>query len=253
MVDLTGVVARAEAGKADYALLLPRPASGPGGGRLLEAGRGGELADFQARYFAPCGWKTVKGAAVVRLEVTGGDFEFAPLEKGDILLTPSSRCGGWRNGHAALVVDAQEGLVLEAYSLGCPSRLSPLSTWQDKAAVAVLRLKGVSAERRARMADWAREILAGLPYGLFSGLPWLGGERRPARHPVRPSGVVRLRRLRVRRRRGRRLARHPAGHLPFAAAGNGAGLGPAPGAALAVVRAHRPAAAFLRAFKNTGR
>ena len=121
----------------------------------------------------------MKGAAVVRLEVTEKDFEFAPLEKGDILLTPSSRCGGWRNGHAALVVDAEEGLVLEAYSLGCPSQLSSLSTWQDKAAVAVLRLKGVSEERRARMADWARENLVGLPYGLFSGLAWLGESTGP--------------------------------------------------------------------------
>ena len=180
MVDLTGVVARAEAGKADYALLFAQTGLGPAAvDALLEAGRGGELADFQARYFAPCGWKTVKGAAVVRLEVTEGDFEFAPLEKGDILLTPSSRCGGWRNGHAALVVDAEEGLVLEAYSLGCPSQLSSLSTWQDKAAVAVLRLKGVSEERRARMADWARENLVGLPYGLFSGLPWLGESAGP--------------------------------------------------------------------------
>ncbi|WP_419502775.1 hypothetical protein [Candidatus Allofournierella excrementavium] len=180
MVDLTGVVERAEEGKADYRLLFAQTGLGaPAVDALLEEGRGGELEDFQARYFAPCAWKTVKGAAVVRLEVTEKDFEFAPLEKGDILLTPSSRCGGWRNGHAALVVDAQEGLVLEAYSLGCPSQLSSLSTWQDKAAVAVLRLKGVSEERRARMADWARENLVGLPYGLFSGLAWLGESTGP--------------------------------------------------------------------------
>ena len=158
MVELTGAVARAEAGKADYDLLFAQTGLGPSAvDALLEEGRGRELLDFQARYFAPCDWQAVRGAAVVRLEITEGEFEFAPLEKGDILLTPSSRCGGWRNGHAALVVDAEEGLVLEAYSLGCPSQLSSLSTWQDKAAVAVLRLKGVSAGRRAAVADWARE------------------------------------------------------------------------------------------------
>ena len=97
MVDLTGVVARAEAGEADYALLFAQTGLGaPAVDALLEEGRGGELADFQARYFAPCRWRAVKGAAVVRLEVTEEPFEFAPLEKGDILLTPSSRCGGWR-------------------------------------------------------------------------------------------------------------------------------------------------------------
>ena len=180
MVDLTMAVERARAGEADYRLLFAQTGLGaPAVDALLEEGRGEELLDFQARYFAPCPWETVKGAAMVRLEVTGGGFAFAPLEKGDILLTPSSRCGGWRNGHAALVVDAEEGLVLEAYSLGCPSQLSSLSTWQDKAAVAVLRLSGVSAERRAALADWARENLLGLPYGLFSGLPWLGESAGP--------------------------------------------------------------------------
>ena len=249
MVDLTGVVARAEAGEADYRLLFAQTGLGaPAVDALLEEGRGGELEDFQARYFAPCAWKTVKGAAVVRLEVTEKDFEFAPLEKGDILLTPSSRCGGWRNGHAALVVDAEEGLVLEAYSLGCPSQLSSLSTWQDKAAPQ-------RGERRAPGGDG--RLGAGK-----SGGPALravfrpcmaGGEHRPARHPVRPSGVVRLRRLRLGHRRVRWLAGHPPGHLRLAPSGNGAGLGPAPGAALAVVRAHRPAAAFLRALRSTGR
>lgn len=180
MVELTGAVERAEAGRTDYDLLFAQTGLGPSAvDALLEEGRGRELLDFQARYFAPCDWQAVRGAAVVRLEITEGKFEFAPLEKGDILLTPSSRCGGWRNGHAALVVDAEEGLVLEAYSLGCPSQLSSISTWQDKAAVAVLRLKGVSAERRAAVADWARGHLLGLPYGLFSGLAWLGETSDP--------------------------------------------------------------------------
>ena len=180
MVDLTGAVARTEAGRPDYRLLLAQTGLGKGAvDALLETGRGEELFDFQARYFAPRQWETVKGVAMVRLEVSGSELRFAPLEKGDVLLTPSSRCGGWRNGHAALVVDVEEGLVLEAYSLGQPSRLSSLSTWQDKAAVAVLRLSGVSAERRAALADWARQNLLDLPYGLFSGLPWLGETARP--------------------------------------------------------------------------
>ena len=180
MVELTGAVARAEAGKADYDLLFAQTGLGPSAvDALLEEGRGRELLDFQARYFAPCDWQAVKGAAVVRLEITEGEFEFAPLEKGDILLTPSSRCGGWRNGHAALVVDPEEGLVLEANNQGCPTHQSSHTTRHDKAPEAVLRLKGVSAERRAAMADWAREHLLGLPYGLFSGLPWLGETSDP--------------------------------------------------------------------------
>ena len=71
MVDLSGVVARAEAGETDYRLLFAQTGLGaPAVDALLEEGRGGELEDFQARYFAPCAWKTVKGAVVVRLEVT---------------------------------------------------------------------------------------------------------------------------------------------------------------------------------------
>ena len=57
--------------------------------------------------------------------------------------------------------------------------LLAIDTAGKTAAVAVLRLKGVSEERRAAVADWAREHLLGLPYGLFSGLAWLGETSDP--------------------------------------------------------------------------
>lgn len=170
-VDLSGPVARAEAGRPDYALLFAQTGLGPPAvDALLRQGRGRELFDFQAQFFAPCNWSAQKGAAMVRLETTETPLRFAPLETGDILLTSSSRCGGWRNGHAALLVNAEEGLVLESYSLGWPSQLSSLSTWQDKACVAVLRLKNTPAAARAAIAAAARQNLLGLPYSLTVGL-----------------------------------------------------------------------------------
>lgn len=171
-VDLAGVVARAEAGRVDYPLLFAQTGLGRAAvDALLARGQGQALFDYQAQYFAPCRWRTVTGVAMVRLEVTDGGFLVAPLEKGDILLTPSSRCGGWRNGHAGLVLDPEAGLVLEAYSLGAKSRVGRLEEWRNKPALAVVRPAGLDAGQRAAMADWAAQNLEGLPYSLFAGLP----------------------------------------------------------------------------------
>lgn len=179
-VDLTGAAERAAAGMPDYPLLFAQTGLGPAAvDALAAAGRTGELKDFQRRFFEECSWRTEPGAAVVRLELREQPMEFAPLEKGDILLTASSRCGGWRNGHAAIVLDAEAGVVLEAYSLGLPSRTGSLDAWRDKPAVAVVRLANVSAQRRAAIAGWAASQLDGLPYSLLAGLAVAGESAAP--------------------------------------------------------------------------
>lgn len=92
------------------------------------------------------------------------------LEDGDILITFNSHFLGWRNGHAALVVDAKEGLTLEAQTLGRESSILSLRGWLSRPSFAVLRLSGVSKEDRAVIADYAKRNLVNLPYHLTAGL-----------------------------------------------------------------------------------
>ncbi len=87
------------------------------------------------------------------------------LEKGDILLTPCSHTFGWRNGHAAIVIDGEQELTLESVVLGSPASVQSVSKWRKYPGVLVLRLKDATEEERAAIADFALEWMEGVNYG----------------------------------------------------------------------------------------
>ncbi|MPN37660.1 hypothetical protein SDC9_185180 [bioreactor metagenome] len=61
-------------------------------------------------------------------------------------------------------------MTLEALSPGNVSEVGSMDYWQYFSNFAILRLKGVSYEERAKIADYARENLAELPYNIIAGV-----------------------------------------------------------------------------------
>lgn len=96
----------------------------------------------------------------------------APLEEGDVLISSSSHTFGWRNGHAALVVDTDTKSVLESVAYGMKSQITKrgVEWFTDSANFIVLRLKDAAAEERAAIATDARNDLVGVPYSLTVGI-----------------------------------------------------------------------------------
>lgn len=92
------------------------------------------------------------------------------LEDGDILITFNSHFLGWRNGHAAIVIDADKGRTLEALTLGQNSSVRSVESWENRPAFAVLRLRDATVEKRAEIADYAEDNLEELPYRLTAGM-----------------------------------------------------------------------------------
>lgn len=92
------------------------------------------------------------------------------LENGDILITPCSHVLGFRNGHCAIVVDAEKGITLEAPFIGRNSDFGTVNRWQKYASVAVYRLKDVDAETRDKIAKNSAKTLINKPYSLFAGI-----------------------------------------------------------------------------------
>lgn len=92
------------------------------------------------------------------------------LENGDILLTPCSHTFGWRNGHAAIVIDEENELTLESVVLGTPACVQSVSKWRKYPGVIVLRLKDATKEERAAIAAYAQENMLGVNYGFLSDL-----------------------------------------------------------------------------------
>jgi len=98
------------------------------------------------------------------------DSAIPAVEDGDILITFNSHFLGWRNGHAALVVDAEKGLTLEAISLGRDSSILSLRGWTEWPSFVVLRLTELSKGERAAVASYAQRNLKQIPYSLTAGM-----------------------------------------------------------------------------------
>ena len=93
------------------------------------------------------------------------------LQDGDVLITSTCHSFGWRNGHAALVVNGANGSLLESVSLGIPSTITAYgSDWFCYGTnFMVLRLKDAGEEARTEIAQTARERLYNVPYSLTVG------------------------------------------------------------------------------------
>ena len=94
---------------------------------------------------------------------------FTDIQDGDILVTDSTYCFCFRHGHAALVVDAEQGITLEAFGIGTESEYSNLQEWRRYPHVLVLRLKA-SEPVRKKVAEYAVKHLSGIPYMLSPGV-----------------------------------------------------------------------------------
>lgn len=147
---------------------------------LLQSGRGEELLKLQQRFFAEKQVVCEQNFFLFREMLQDGmgrgedSLPVMPvLEDGDILITFSSHFLGWRNGHAALVIDAEKGKTLEALTLGENSAVLSVNGWRRRSSFMVLRLKGASADIRADIAKYAAENLVEVPYRLSAGV-WEG-------------------------------------------------------------------------------
>ena len=94
---------------------------------------------------------------------------FTDIQDGDILVTDSTYCLCFRHGHAALVVDADKGITLEAFGIGTKSEYSGLSEWRRYPHVLVLRLNAPEQVRQ-EVVTYAQRNLVGIPYMLSPGV-----------------------------------------------------------------------------------
>lgn len=189
--DLGPILQKGKLASADYVVLFQQTGMARAGvDELYASGRQWMLLGLQERFLAEAEVECSCGDFFIRSErltdfrevVHDGnmagmpespDFYFLPtVQNGDILITFSGHIFGWRSGHAAIVVDARERLTLEAIMPGCDSRICSLDEWREYPGFALFRLRGASEEERARIADYARECLTGLPYRLtaFAGM-----------------------------------------------------------------------------------
>lgn len=133
-----------------------------------------ELRRFQADYFRGVRLVSVRNSPISKEDLLADECgtvrnsgRILPLKNGDVLINFASRTDfGWRNGHAAIVVDEENGVTLESTVMGEKSRLRNAEDWLCFSNFAVLRCKDEKAAEKA--AEYAREHLRGVEYGFFT-------------------------------------------------------------------------------------
>lgn len=126
-------------------------------------------------------------------------YSFENIRNGDIFITDSVHTFGWRHGHAAIVIDADNKKMLEAVTIGVPVSIRGIKHWEsysnviharireDAAEAAITeinpdRLSGNSASEKLgnAAAEYAKENIKELRYSLAS----FGGNRAEPAHEM---------------------------------------------------------------------
>jgi len=136
-----------------------------------------EILNFQNNFFREIDFVCEKNSPISKEESIvdeNGSYvngtELAPLHNGYILITKSSHVSGWRNGHAAIIVDAEEGLALESVVLGTNSIVQETERWRNYPNFMIFRIKGASEEVMDVISQAALENLNNVPYDLTVGI-----------------------------------------------------------------------------------
>ena len=98
------------------------------------------------------------------------EISIVTVEEGDILYTKASHILSWRNGHTAIVTDAENRRTLEAVVIGSDTAFQSLSKWEHYPNFKILRLKNVPYETRRSIANTAEKYLIGKPYNFLAGI-----------------------------------------------------------------------------------
>lgn len=187
--DISRYLEKVELAAEDYEFLFRQTGlTELGIDTLWKTNRREEILAVQERFFQPVDVECDRSFLLFREQVAEAkspkqrilqaeilDSPIPVVEDGDILVTFNSHFLGWRNGHAALVVDAEKGLTLEAISLGRDSAIRSLCSWSEWPSFVVLRLTELSEGERAVVADYAMRNLKQIPYSLAAGI-WDEGE-----------------------------------------------------------------------------
>lgn len=169
--DISALLQKEEWTDGDYDYLYHQ--TGLGRSALIELkDTPDKILEFQNAFFFEAEFRHEMAAFTTPCDlVTNAVFPLAPLKDGDVLVSSSTHTFGWRNGHAAIVVNSAQGLTLESMALGEPSTYGTVEWFQTSSNFMILRLKEeyLKEVNPAEIAQAATENLLNVRYSLFVG------------------------------------------------------------------------------------
>lgn len=170
-VNITDILEKENWSSDDYSLLTTQTGLTQISLDILKQDNINKILDVQKAYLSPVNIVCKPHMLLSRTErLTDTLSPITALENGDILITSSSHVLGFRNGHCAIVIDAEKEIILEAAFIGRNSEFSTVDRFRKYSSVAVFRLKDISSEIRLQIAEFAAQSLVNKPYSLFAGI-----------------------------------------------------------------------------------
>ena len=169
-VDISAILQKTVLSDDDYEMLYRQTGVTKVGVDEMRAdGTANQLKTIQDAFFGEFQVNPQKFGPFTYVEYGSRDIPTLPLKNGDILLSATTYCAFFRFGHSAMVVDAQNYRIIESFTPGTYSQLSPYSSLTGLANLIVVRPK-CDASVRAQAAKFAKEQLLGIPYSLTVGI-----------------------------------------------------------------------------------
>lgn len=136
---------------------------------LLQTGNTVQILSIQTAFFKKQTVNCRKFAPFTHTEEIYGYMPLTQLKNGDVLVSSSMHVSFLRYGHAALVVDAEIGLVLEIAQLNSISGYDYANDFCDRANFMVLR-PNLPQELINQVVENAKTNLMGIPYDATVGV-----------------------------------------------------------------------------------
>lgn len=127
------------------------------------------ILKIQDCLFTDYGIETEHFAPFTYMEKIDGFSEVGALQPGDIIVTSTTRVAWWPYGHAALVVNNEERLVVECIGPGVKSEYNSVEDFEYLGDFMVVRPK-FDREFREKVAKYAEDNLLGLNYRFSIGV-----------------------------------------------------------------------------------
>ena len=169
--DIKEIVQKAELSQEDYDLLYRQTGLtkiAVDDMRFTLEGRE-QILRIQECFFAKYPIKSRLFSLFTYMDEIEGHATLSTLQDGDIIVSASTRVSWWRYGHAAIVVDGEEGTIAEAISPGTKSKVNRASTFNNMASFIILRPKADERVKK-QIVEYVSTEMIGIPYRLTAGV-----------------------------------------------------------------------------------
>ncbi len=163
-VDISSILAKDELSAEDYSLIYAQTGlSKIGTDSMLENGDITKIFAIQESFFTEYECRDDNFAPFCHYYSLKGKVPLAPLQNGDIIVSSSTEFSWWRLGHCAMVVDAENGITVEAIGVGDDSTYGYVSALSRRGDFIILRPK-LEKEQIDEIVSYVCDELIGIKY-----------------------------------------------------------------------------------------